>query len=85
MADLIRSRVNRFRFKRTDSFLDRLCENSEISGDEKRITREFLYWSTHQELRPVHLTPRWNPLKQIQSITAYTAVLEPFKNFNKQG
>ena len=45
---------------------------------------EFLYWFTHQELRRVHLTPRWNPLKQIQSITAYTSALEPFKNFNKQ-
>jgi len=53
--------------------------------DEKRNTREFLYWFTHQELRPVHLTPRWNPLKQIQSITTYTVVLEPYKNFNKQG
>ena len=53
--------------------------------DEKRNTREILYWFTHQELRPVHLTPWWNPLKQIQTITAYTTVLEPFKNFNKQG
>ena len=53
--------------------------------DEKRNTREFLYWFTHQELRPVHLTPRWNPLKQIQSIRAHTAVLKPLKNFNNQG
>ena len=86
MADLIRSRVNRFRFKRTDSFLDRLCKKLWIKcRDEKRNTREFLYWFIHQELRPVHLTPRWNPLKQIQSITAYTTVLKPYKNFYKQG
>jgi len=86
MADLVRSRINGFRFKRTDSFLDRLYEKLRIKcRDEKRNTREFLYWFTHQELRPVHLTPRWNPLKQIQSITAHTTVLEPFKNFHNQG
>jgi len=86
MTDFIRFSVNRFRFKRTDSFLDRLCEKLRNKcRDEKRNTREFLYWFTHQELRPVHLTPRWNSLKLIQSITTYTSVLEPYKNFNKQG
>ena len=66
------------------SFLTELSKTRNKCRDEKRKTREFLYWFTHKELRPVHLTPRWNPLKQIQTITAYTTALEPFKNFNKQ-
>ena len=45
--------------------------------DEKRNTREFLYWFTHQELRPVHLTPRWNPLKHMQTITVIQQFLKP--------
>ena len=55
------------------------------SRDEKRNTREFLYWFTHQELRPVHLTPRCNPLKTDTINYKHTAVLEPFKNLNNQG
>jgi len=51
--------------------------------DEQRNTREFLYWFTHQELRPVHLG--WNSLKTDTINYTYTAVLEPFKNFNNQG
>ena len=79
----IKSIINKFDFKLTDFVLDRIKQKHNKCRDEKRNTREFLYWFTHQELRPVHLTPRWNPPKQIHSITAYTAALEPFKNFNK--
>jgi len=63
--------------------LTEISKNRNKCRDEKRNTREFLYWFTHQELHPVHLIPRWNPLKQIHTITAYTTALEPFKNFNK--
>ena len=38
-----------------------------------------------QELRPVHLTPRWNSLKTDTINYTHRAVLEPFKNFNNQG
>ena len=55
------------------------------SRDEKRNTQEFLYRFTHQELRPVHLTPRCNPLKTDTINYKHTTVLEPLKNLNNQG
>ena len=62
-----------------------MCNYRIKSRDERRITQEFLYWFTHQELRPVHLTPRCNPLNTDTINYRHTAVLEPFKNLNNKG
>ena len=61
-----------------------MCNYRIKNRDERRNTQEFLYWFTHQELRPVHLTPRCNPLKTDTINYKHTEVLEPFKNLNNQ-
>jgi len=43
MADSVRSRVNRFKCNRTDFFLDRLYENTELSAGMRRETQENFY------------------------------------------